>query len=292
MPCEPSRLGRLVFGGNNFSLTPDTSNGSPRNIVRRISNAALIGRDRYYLETKKAYIYCAPCVRHIHTAISICRETPAKAFEFVLRPDGRLTASCCPEAGGVGGLQSLIDMCKEAEILPASISSSRKKDLYYFDRVWIEQQIFELEDGIPPQTSSPPQDARHLLEQHPWDDKCVAIVILGEIGHSVQMMGAAPFPQNPRMPKVTQIYQLKKTDSTPWERKYFGTYTPSNFKRNNSDDMSSVPLVTRTSLGAAPSISPSLRRSSSSPGPEPLRKRRRTSPPGRRNYDSGDEMEE
>ncbi|KAJ0156575.1 Transcriptional regulatory protein moc3 [Fusarium oxysporum f. sp. albedinis] len=51
------------------------------------------------------YIYCAPCVCLIHTAINICAQVSSDAVDVYVRPDNRPTATCCTSVDRTLGLR-------------------------------------------------------------------------------------------------------------------------------------------------------------------------------------------
>ena len=71
------------------------------------------------------------------------------------------------------------------------------------DRTWIER-VFDGEDdqGVP--LSARAQDARGIFENHPRDDKCPAIIVLGGLSHSAHLTRSALFFSS-KAPRETQI---------------------------------------------------------------------------------------
>jgi len=233
-PCNSPNLPdsmNLIFGEKHYNAAVNTPVGSSGNIGIRIIDSAVQGKEnRHKYVPTSVYVYCAPCVCLIHTGLAICRETPSSTIDFILRPDPRLTSSCHHKAVDLDGLRALVDLYKEEEKNPGSrLNTEQRKDLEYIDRVWIEQAIFEVEDNEGKELLV--NDLEHIVEQHPANNRCYGIVILGEFDKVTGMMNTPPFPYKTRRPKETEIYHMKKLQPTVddkashWERKFLGTYT-------------------------------------------------------------------
>jgi hypothetical protein len=147
-----------------------------------------------------------------------------------VRPDDRLTASCCYEENRLNWLEALVEKSKEIEAKTNFKGDLTPEHLVYVDRTWVEQRIFDGEDDEGKQLSASTQDLRGILENHCYDSYCAAIIIIGELSHSAQLMRSPPFEYKGRPPKATQIYKFQKaSDAGLWKAKFEGTYTPKNF---------------------------------------------------------------
>jgi hypothetical protein len=98
---------------------------------------------------------------------------------------------------------------KALETRPTYLAQEQKRSSF-FDRVWMEQQLFDMEDSDHQVSSQPPHGPSHILEFYEFDEKCAGIVILGEIDKCVPMMQTPPFPTKPRVPKEVEIFQVHK----------------------------------------------------------------------------------
>jgi len=156
-----------------------------------------------------------------------------------VRPDDRLSASCCYEENRSNWLEAIVEKSQEIE---AKIEFKRKEedrhsdwkfglpDIAFLDRTWVEQRIFDGEDDSKDPLSARAQDLRGIFEHHPRDKKCPALLILGELSHSEHLMRSAPCRDKAKPPKETQIYKLEKpSDTSSWNAKYLGTYVPKDF---------------------------------------------------------------
>jgi hypothetical protein len=169
----------------------------------------------------KVYIYCAPCACLVHAAIDIGEEFgESPELEIFIRVDERLVASCCSTASRINGLSSICQEIRDRESICPSIHPE-------LDRDWIEQRVFSSEEEkYRPVTESQVKQLHRILDQHKSENKCAAIIILGEADYCSQMMRHPSFPQSPRMPRETEIYMMKCGFDRAWSRNYVGTYVP------------------------------------------------------------------
>ena len=130
-------------------------------------------------------------------------------------------------------LISLVTTIKEIEAaLISETSGIVLAWVTHIDRVWIEQRVYRLEEEIYAQSDpkSRLESGVELLTEFESEEKATGIVILGELDYCQWMLQTQPFPWKARIPKETEIYQLKKTKMRQeWDRKYLGTYTPRDF---------------------------------------------------------------
>ena len=176
------------------------------------------------------YVYCAPCVCAVRTALKICGEGSSKYLKYKTRVDDRISASCCPESTKTERLISLVTAVKRIEATQITQTTGFNTDwIKYIDRVWIEQRVYRLEEELYAQSAPRSATARgeELLAEFPLESKETGIVFLGELDQCLWMLQTQPFPWKARIPKETEIYKLEKsTSSSAWERIYLGTYTP------------------------------------------------------------------
>jgi hypothetical protein len=102
----------------NLGFTASHEYGSPWSLGQKIVDS-MFGKhvDMFYTRTEQVYLYCPPCGRLLHTALSLCKELKAinKFWSLRVRPDDRLAASCCREEIKSKRLESIVEMSKEIE---------------------------------------------------------------------------------------------------------------------------------------------------------------------------------
>jgi hypothetical protein len=170
----------------------------------------------------RVFIYCAPCACLVYAALNIANEFDGDVPELdvFVRVDDRLVASCCSTASRINGLSSICQEIRDRESICPSIHPE-------LDRDWIEQRVFSSEEEkYRPVTESQVKQLHRILDQHKSENKCAAIIILGEADYCSQMMRHPSFPQSPRMPRETEIYMMKCGFDRAWSRNYVGTYVP------------------------------------------------------------------
>lgn len=178
----------------------------------------------------RVYIYCAPCACLLATAFNICRQAGSRAttyFEFLVRPDDRLVSSCCFQKDRSVGLASLIESVKKIE----SSETYLENHLKLLDGIWVEQRLYEIEEetDLPQSSTKIAQIGGKVLSSQKSGELAAGIIILGELGYCLQIMGSRPFASNPRIPKETEIFQMKERyveGKSLWIRKFLGTCTP------------------------------------------------------------------
>jgi hypothetical protein len=223
------------------------------------------------------YIYCAPCACLITTAIEIGKAGRNKFFAFCVRPDDRLSASCCSNLDRSLGLTSLLEAIRDYE-------SENKFDLCaleWMDKYWLERRLFEIDEIDPLQPSTNiARSAGAILASHEARRSCAGFIFLGELDHCLPIMHCAPFPAGPRIPRETEAFQMKRTGwPGTWTRHFLGTYTakplpasaPASRTSTAEDRPSSMPS-TSTPLHSTNAPTRHI-----SPPPSPASKRYRSS---------------
>lgn len=253
------------------------------------------------LPVATVYLYCAPCACLLATAFDICREAGSRAktfFKFLVRPDDRLVSSCCFQEDRSLGLASLIENIREIESTP-----SLANHLDCTDRIWVEQRLYEIEEetDLPQPSSKIAEMGGKVLSSHDSVEDTAGIVILGELGYSLPIMRSPPFASKPRIPKETEIFQMKYKwvdGKYNWTRKFLGTYLPkaapiaSSGTPKSSENLPSARLfstpvtsspflstsLTPTTVGSAYDTFASSLPRQTSPPPNPAFKRQKSSP--------------
>ena len=249
--CDPYELGNLCFGKLGFQFNANCRNRW--NLGQRIADSIklseltyadidTINAQTYKPELDKnqivplgtVYIYCAPCVRQIHTSWQLCYGSGiSRLLSFAVRVDDRVPCSCCPATLGLAGLISLRDKLKETDAL------STDKRAECFDQPWIEQRIFAMEEEmfeVQYEESVTNNISRIFSEcESERQSRCAGIVILGELIPCSAMLDATPFAMQARKARETDIYQVQycynsKIQQWTWERKYTGSYSPRKYR--------------------------------------------------------------
>lgn len=189
------------------------------------------------------YMYCAPCLRLLHTAMKIgCDAQANMLVNFHIRVDDRLKSTCCENTNRGQRLVDLIDSLKTAETSDAE-SSARLYDL--LDRTWMEQRIYNIEEDAQPHNEHDTLTARqldHIFNPDGYDEKTTAgIIVLGEVAEITKIMESQPFVRSSRMPRPTEIFKMEpsydQTAKETWyQRRPLGTYTR-NFKPLSSEQL-------------------------------------------------------
>ena len=256
------RLGQRITKSLNVKLHHDDFE------MLRLANYDLSDFQNAALEANlplgNVYVYCAPCVCAIRTALTICEEGSSRFLNYWTRVDDRISAICCPESTKIDRLILLIAAVKQIEA--TDMSQSTRFNIVWMeliDRVWIEQRVYQSEEEVQAQDDPRPMVASgaELFAEFQSESKETGVVILGELEHCSWMLQTQPFPWKARVPKETEIYKLAKTMfGSTWERTYLGTYTPGVFQPTaNNLNGSSFPDLPRKK---SKSNSPAMRRGS------------------------------
>jgi hypothetical protein len=150
-------------------------------------------------------IYLPPCASLIHTAIKVWCRMKSSFVKVVIRPDDRLSSSCCTASDRIQGLKSILDYVRDWE---AKLASGTSQFVDSLDRAWLEQRLDHLE-------YEQPYEYQEYRDSH--------AIILGELDHLVQLLQKAPG----RIPKATEIWDLGTIFNTPlsYTRRLFGSFT-------------------------------------------------------------------
>jgi len=116
------------------------------------------------------------------------------------------------------------------------------------DRTDIRQKD---DQGVP--LSARAHDVRGIFENHPRDDKCPAIIVLGRLSHSAYLMRSALFISSKAL-RETQIYKFEmKSTVENWNTNFLGTYTPNNFSASRTPLTRPLPGDSLNQLPSVPS---------------------------------------
>lgn len=293
LPCNSLNLAKRAFDyfkAYCFAAAPSYGR-SPWNLNRRIS--ALVQLSTFRLDadeflTKKSaaiddadatscfkaqlplarvYVYCAPCACAVSTAISLCRDSPLYSndiVEFVVRPDNRLRASCCPR----GDMQPLIWLANAIKHCEASKGTSFGDSLeIWLDQPWLEQRIYQQEEELDLRQGQhphgPPGNPLNIFAGHKDQVQCAAVVFLAEPSQAQWIMSMPPFQKVARMPRETEIFQMSlASQGGLWQREFLGKYTAKSadaYKKLFQENTQAV--TTPTSIGSRRPPSPAFENS-------------------------------
>ena len=240
------------------------------------------------LEIRKdrVYIYCAPCICQIWTAFRICQgaEGPTKAlFQYCVRIDGRLTASCCQVPSGTAGLAAIVEQIRSIEMdgkrfFPSYLG----RKIEYIDRDWIDERLYDQEDEVVQISAvDEAKSFTFIFDQFKVMKDLAAVIILGERDHLVPMLQHSPFQTSEKTLRENQFFHVKREQIEMewiWSLKYLGNFTPKKPLSAQTTNSSSIHppgqhYLHETSITAAASNS---RSREASPSTNASVKRRRT----------------
>ena len=257
-PCDQLSLGEMSFMGRYSFIAPGsvwTHSAPGYRFTKYITPSKFHSIDfERYLEDRSAmkaralandesepdvdgpfrvgvYIYCPPCACQVATALDICQYSHKKDFmDFYIRIDNRQRTSCSASTSRIEGLLSVVDYMKEMERGEAYQYNVDKLKL--IDREWLERCVYSYTEEDHLASLSPANELARIAKLHSGDEKCAAIIMLGEADYGVPLVGVPPFPpfEPGRLPRETQLFkmELKPYSSWHWEREFIGNYTPNN----------------------------------------------------------------
>ncbi|KAL9110489.1 MAG: hypothetical protein Q9227_005033 [Pyrenula ochraceoflavens] len=251
-PCEDENFGSRVFAppamshhyfsqstsspGNRlrsqFSIGPMTRQGILQHMLKEGEG------ENFPLAT--AYIYVTPCERLISQAVCICKEgSTGSIFQFRIRVDDRISATCCAANHGHYRLNSLL-----------SHLATEGYDGFWpfsnmFDSMWIEQRIYkvEVEEQLPNPNLTKAVKPFFLEESYSTWETVAAIIHVGEEAQIRIMLSSRMFSQSPHIPSATEIYAINFKRSN---RQYLGKYQRNRRFTRRLDTASSTSPETAT----------------------------------------------
>jgi hypothetical protein len=290
-PCSLADLGsQCVKSENNIFAYPGSIGGRIAATLK-LSNFTSVDLDvltqnfgeenelrKTCLPVANIYLYCSPCACLVSAALSICSLIGNRSktfFKFSIRPDDRLVSSCCLNEDRSLGLGSLVQMIKGKEARHGFLPTP----IYLLDRQWMEQRLFEIEETEDVQSFQDSATlAKQLFASHRSERTTAGIVVFGELEYSLPIMQSAPFVPKPRIPRETEIFQMRsdyENGKRVWNRTYLGTYTPK-LIQGMSIGTTIRPISSLASITSVQSTLPTPRQTS--PPPSPATKRQKTSP--------------
>ncbi len=153
----------------------------------------------------RVYVYCAPCVCLLHTAIEVCMSLESPFVRALFRPDSRLAASCCSTVDRTEGMRSLNQWITDWEAKALGYESNLIAK--HIDMAWLDQRL------------------EHLDYEQPYGfeestDFGRRYVILGEADHTSHMVPKA----RGRIPRATDIWHLKLNHLSGTTRIFAGRF--------------------------------------------------------------------
>ncbi|KAF2454419.1 prion-inhibition and propagation-domain-containing protein [Lineolata rhizophorae] len=153
-----------------------------------------------------AYVHCAPCICLLHTALRLSASASSTLLRFFVRPDDRLTASCCHNAGRAESLTSLLNEIDDYESDIFQYPTTHR-GIRYLDRSWIERRLRQME-------------FEEDYDEYREDFKPI-VVVLGEVEHTLPLLQNA---HTPAIPKEGEIWKLSK-NAEGYVRKFLFSYS-------------------------------------------------------------------
>ncbi|KAL8643425.1 MAG: hypothetical protein Q9226_008385 [Calogaya cf. arnoldii] len=178
----------------------------------------------------QVYLYCAPCSCQVSSALQVAWSLGQfPHLDACVRVDYRLQSSCSISSSGIIGIQSVISYVKELEN-SVELSRSESARLKVIDRQWLEQAVYNYEDEPQTMSESPANKLSHIVSDPYREQKCAALIILGEADYCIPLVGAPPFPplSKGKVPRETELYRMSQRQvegKRYWVRQYKGTYT-------------------------------------------------------------------
>ena len=248
----------LGLSYNEFDAKHSANNKHPENPASLISRGVDID---YLAEEKelklfragtgepqkvgKVNIWTAPCRFLVRTAFDFCASSGlSEHLEYKVRVDGRISPSCCsPRPFHLERLQSLTEASQQFERRGGMPGGSEP-----LDRLWVSRMVFKVEE------ENNAEDAvGGILYKYLNENGSDVHVVLGELDFCIQVMQEFDFVQEPRMPRVGDIWTVSREwidGAYRWKRQFYGLYT-----------ISSAAEAVRQASENAKATSPSLKRS-------------------------------
>jgi Prion-inhibition and propagation len=165
----------------------------------------------------RTFIYCAPCVCLIQTALLVCNRASSAIHEYFIRPDDRLKSSCCLEQDRTTGLRSIYNAVKYNEAkAESSLDHKIPAGTRYIDMLWLEERLHHLEF----------EDEHVVIQSQPLREVSRAVII----GESAFLRPITQKMSCSRIPREAEIWQLEipSNSDEPWKERFFGTFTSRN----------------------------------------------------------------
>lgn len=193
----------------------------------------------------KVNIWTAPCCCLVNTAFEFCASSGlSEHLEYKVRVDGRISPSCCsPRPFQLERLQSLIKSSQNCERDYWPLEGGDP-----LDRLWVSRLIFDAE-----QDNNTMGAVGGILYRYLRENCADTTVILGELDFCIQAMQEFDLVQEPRMPRVGDIWTVSREwisgNRHRWKREFYGLYTTSQDAENliqDSETKATLPSLKRS----------------------------------------------
>jgi hypothetical protein len=180
--------------------------------VLKAQDLSLTDAQRAYMSHRlpllSLFIYCAPCVCLIHTALSLSKQLSSPFLKIQVRPDDRLASSCCAEVDRTLGLATTLEQVREWE---SKAGESETNFLASFlDSVWLDRRLDHLK-----------HEQLYRYEEKPQAKR---VLVIGEADYLATLVQKAPG----RIPIPMDIWELNTQNLRP-TRSLFGRFIESQF---------------------------------------------------------------
>jgi hypothetical protein len=163
------------------------------------------------------FIYCAPCVCLIHTALSMSKRLSSPLLKIHVRPDDRLVSSCCVEADRRLGLSSTLERVREWESEAGEHASNHLAS--FLDSVWLDRRLDHLHYKQP-----------YAYEEKETTNEKKRVLVIGEADYLGSLVQKAPG----RIPLPMDIWELSTEGVSGPTRSLFGRFIESRFKSSQA----------------------------------------------------------
>jgi hypothetical protein len=183
--------------------------------VLKAQDLSLTDAQRAYMSHRlpllSLFIYCAPCVCLIHTALSLSKRLSSPFLKIQVRPDDRLTSSCCAEVDRTLGLATTLEQVREWE---SKADESETNYLASFlDSVWLDRRLDHLK-----------HEQLYRYEERATASIAKRVLVIGEADYLATLVQKAPG----RIPIPMNIWELNIYSIRP-TRSLFGRFIESQF---------------------------------------------------------------
>ena len=163
------------------------------------------------------FIYCAPCVCLIHTALSISKRLSSPLLKIHVRPDDRLVSSCCVRADRTLGLSSTLERVREWESEACEDASNHLAS--FLDIVWLDRRLDHLHHEQP-----------YAYEEGKTTNEKKRVLVIGEADYLASLVQKAPG----RIPLPMDIWEFNTDDRSSPTRALFGRFIESRCKSSQA----------------------------------------------------------
>lgn len=202
------------------SLTQSGYKGlrGPRSLGSKITDTLPRKPNESYETRWRLYIYCPPCLYHLHVALAICAHIVG--FRGIIRVDDRLPVSCCPATETlrrVTELEALLTNI-EREWMEESVFT-RSWISSHFDIPWLQRRKLIGSTAAGTESFS----LKSYLQQERDDPRCSAIIVSAPVSTCERLLRLLPgLTEVAIMDGV--VYKVRQSsDMSSWDLNVFSS---------------------------------------------------------------------